>query len=490
MKHTHSHCDFQARGEASSRKSRSVPPSFASSKFYDDPLETHGTARDDECNFVLSGLDTSANPPADASALEFRVSKHDQITFTEDLEGSGVYFLSQSVAIVRHAERLDRTPDWHSFPDRETWPNDTPLAPDGHEHAKELGRELKGMEKRFDLIVSSPYLRCAQTACEIATEMNLPIQFDLDLGEVFDSECMGPNVRDPQHRDSADLEAQLAHAYPDVTLIRDDSNAVSIEGRQQVFPEALSDARMRFIFKVQQLLQKAASELMSLVVVTHGDAVGAIIGMLRYDWKVQQVPYAAYAVASRRVPVLEKSSDAMKLDEPVYEHPEQWDVDLRGGIEVTEVHAFSKKRAEALHKHELKKIGSNSSISAMDSSYLHKVNSSGSIHSMDSTPTSPVSSRGPWLSLPISPAGSAASSEMPASPTDSQLKPFSDDQISGFMQTLRGFGANSNDSARLVKLAGFSHHLADEDQNRVASPPVSPKVVKRGSTTLTRTVTL
>merc|ERR1711920_764201 len=107
----------------------------------------------------------------------------------------------------------------------------------------------------------------------------------------------------------------------------------------------------------------------------------------------------------------------------------------RGGIEVTEVHACSKKRAQALHKHELKKICSNSSISSMDSSYLHKVGSSGSIDSMDT-----------------------------------QLKPFSDYQLSGFRQTLSGFGANSSVSARLVKLAGFSRHLADESKQRMTSP--------------------
>merc|ERR1712187_915168 len=201
----------------------------------------------------------------------------------------------------------------------------------------------------------------------------------------------------------------------------------------------------------------------SIVIVTHGDAVGAIVGMLRYDWKVQNVPYAAYAVASRRVPVLDRGSDAIKLDELVYEQPEQWALDLRGGIEVTEVHACSKKRAQALHKHELKKICSNSSISSMDSSYLHKVGSSGCIDSMD-TPPSPKS---------------ASSFDAAAPPEDSQLKPFSDYQLSGFRQTLSGFGANSSVSARLVKLAGCSRHLADESKQRMTSPR-----------TLTRTATL
>jgi hypothetical protein len=202
--------------------------------------------------------------------------------------------------------------------------------------------------------------------------MKLPIQFDLDLGEVFDKDCMGPYVRGPQHRDAAELEAQLSHQFPDVNFIRDSGHTVSIEGRQQVFPESLEDARMRFIFKVQQLLQRAAAEHMSLIIVTHGDAVGAVISMMRYDWKVQRVNYAGYAIASRRVPMLERRSAAIKLEETVYEDPEQWELVLSGGIEVAEVHACSKKRAFALHKYELKKVVSNTSLSTMDSSYLHR----------------------------------------------------------------------------------------------------------------------
>ena len=104
---------------------------------------------------------------------------------------------------------------------------------------------------QFGLIVSSPYLRCAQTASRIAQVLKVPIQFDLDLGEVFDRASMVGNVEGPQHRGPAELELQLKKDFPDVVFIRSSSEAmetageINIAGNQQTFPEDLLQTSTR-----------------------------------------------------------------------------------------------------------------------------------------------------------------------------------------------------------------------------------------------------
>ena len=58
----------------------------------------------------------------------------------------------------------------------------------------------------------------------IAQVLKLPIQFDLDLGEVFDRASLVGNVEGPQHRGPGELEAQLKKDFPDVKTVRLEQN--------------------------------------------------------------------------------------------------------------------------------------------------------------------------------------------------------------------------------------------------------------------------
>lgn len=51
---------------------------------------------------------------------------------------------------------------------------DTPLAPEGHEQAKEAGKKARNEGLHFDLIVSSPLQRARHTAEYIAAHTNYP----------------------------------------------------------------------------------------------------------------------------------------------------------------------------------------------------------------------------------------------------------------------------------------------------------------------------
>jgi len=242
------------------------------------------------------------------------------------------FLLKQSLAIVRHGDRLDHTAAWETYPAKADYPNDTPLTKEGMRHAKKAGEALKKTGVRWGIIVASPYLRCAQTASCIAQVLKLPIHFDLDIGEVFDEISMGCVCSGPQHRPPKVLEEELKKDFPDVEWIRDEQGKIKVEGQQPNFPEAFHAARIRYAYKVQQLTQAAASNLTSIVVVTHGDCVSGVVEMMKEDTQVGKVDYTAYAVATRQVKVLGKGTDTIVArDEPVYEEEEElWDLKLSG----------------------------------------------------------------------------------------------------------------------------------------------------------------
>lgn len=249
--------------------------------------------------------------------------------------------LNQGFAVVRHGDRLDHVPElWAKHRHREAYPNDTPLTDEGINRAHQTGRSLKEETSKpgrppFSLIVSSPYLRCAQTACCIAEELGgMPIHFDLDLGEIFDDEAMRGDVAGKrQHRDPKELEKLLKEDFPSSEFERDAStNDIIITGKVQDFPEPLEKARMRFCAKVNKLVKQAAAELVSIVVVTHGDAVSAVLDMLRTKEQCKKVPFCGYLLGFRHVKVLKRNGGQVLFNEDVLMNTAQWKLTVSQGI--------------------------------------------------------------------------------------------------------------------------------------------------------------
>lgn len=280
--------------------------------------------------------------PFQIGPLEAKVAAHPQVRTKNGKKGT-YYALEQTFAVVRHADRMDHEEsEWNGFAERERFPNDTPLSSKGHPHAKRVAETFKQMKKGFGLVISSPYLRCAQTAANIAQALNVPVQFDLDVGEIFDNVSMEGDIDGKeQHRSPEELDVYLKE-YPDVTFIRDGNGRIKVEGKLQRFPEGAQRARMRFTYKVKKLVQRAVTELMSIVIVTHGDAVAAVVGMLRPEWNIGNIPYASFAVASRQIKVLESQSEAICADGmSVFNNTAQWDLKTSSGLQY-----FMKGRAE------------------------------------------------------------------------------------------------------------------------------------------------
>lgn len=197
---------------------------------------------------------------------------------------------------------------------------------------------------------------------QVAEKLGVPVHFDLDLGEVFDEESMGHGCKGKaQHREPAVLKGKLKEEFPNVEYVCDDHENIIIEGNQQHWPEPFAGARMRFCYKTKKLVQKSAAEMMSMVIVTHGDGVAAVVGLLRETWSIRNVPYTAYAVCSRKVKVMEEHGNKV-LEQPVYADPGQWELTLGKGLTYNEVKAARKiKQMHKEHEQEMKEMNQMSS---------------------------------------------------------------------------------------------------------------------------------
>lgn len=78
--------------------------------------------------------------------------------------------------------------------------SDTPLAPEGHDQAKQAGREAKKKGLAFDLIVSSPLQRAHQTAKHIANQLDYPHEKIL-IHDLFSERSFGELEGQKSHKD-------------------------------------------------------------------------------------------------------------------------------------------------------------------------------------------------------------------------------------------------------------------------------------------------
>eukprot|EP00928_Gymnodinium_smaydae_P002225 TRINITY_DN10788_c0_g1_i1.p1 TRINITY_DN10788_c0_g1~~TRINITY_DN10788_c0_g1_i1.p1 ORF type:complete len:414 (-),score=63.90 TRINITY_DN10788_c0_g1_i1:141-1382(-) len=237
-------------------------------------------------------------------------------------KSSNFYVFNQTVALVRHADRLDRTPEWKTYEEASMYPNDTPLNADGHVNASKVGNELAKSGTTFDMIVSSPFLRCVETASRIAEVLKLPVMLDCSVGEIFDDSYMTGGAEKlkgvRQHRPLEDITRRMKEAFPSVDYLCDGNGLIHMDGTPPFYPEPFSDARVRFQQAFEDIVLSAADELKSVIVVSHGDALSSVMNILRDDVAIKQVGYCGYGLCSRSVNVIEEGAAHIRTGLPVY----------------------------------------------------------------------------------------------------------------------------------------------------------------------------
>lgn len=198
--------------------------------------------------------------------------------------------VGKRIVLLRHGERMDRYVesqggDWLSTAPR---PQDPTLSEPGADQVKEIGKEMKKIIQAPVKILSSPLIRCVQTATIAAGEIAYPSTISVEYGLAEDAKSM--RGREEGERkpvwtplilpvnflreystilDSAPTMVHLHHARVEGGSYQNDVREF-IEGE----PDLVDQAEVTFR-RVTNLLAKikeflASKEVGTLVLVSHG----------------------------------------------------------------------------------------------------------------------------------------------------------------------------------------------------------------------------
>jgi len=208
-----------------------------------------------------------------------------------------------AVAVMRHGERLDAVDPvaWYHSAAGRKFPFDCPLSSKGRMQVGAVAREMAQQSScKFSYVVSSPYVRCVETAVEVCRALQLPMCIDRQLGEVFGPACFGEwSAPGPQRRNAEEVAACVP---PDLRRL----SPVDCIGQEPTWPESIEDARLRMVARVEQYAEWAARlEGVNFILVTHGDCVGSCLtlalarGVPTAQKVVEKVDYCGYAMLER-----------------------------------------------------------------------------------------------------------------------------------------------------------------------------------------------
>lgn len=216
------------------------------------------------------------------------------------------------VAVVRHAERADEAWDsrWLLGEESKRHPFDPPITAKGGQQAQQVALELCSAGG-FHRVVSSPYLRCVQTALVIAERLDLPVELDHELGEIYGPTIFGHNQgeepvarpwRSPEELMRA-LGDLLGPDHPSLARICPDN----LTGRMPQWPEAPSAARCRCASSFRRYVQQARETEWGCVLVSHAYMVQASLSVFppTSSWTLASIGYCGTLVGRLRCPVIE-----------------------------------------------------------------------------------------------------------------------------------------------------------------------------------------
>lgn len=216
---------------------------------------------------------------------------------------------SQLFAVVRHAERADslyafyKGGRWSQTDDFLRYPVDPPLSDAGLlAAAEDTAQVIRGFalehQTQMHIIVTSPYMRCVQTAAEICREFGpkARILIDRSLGEVYGPSIMG-ETEPPVLVRTVDQIVQYCRTLG----VRCMAKAI---GEWPKWPEDLKAARRRYANRFLEYLRRSTMSRRNFVLVTHGDAVGAVLSLMpsQANTCLEKVEFGGLFLASRQLP--------------------------------------------------------------------------------------------------------------------------------------------------------------------------------------------
>eukprot|EP01065_Artemidia_motanka_P051912 TRINITY_DN9231_c0_g3_i1.p1 TRINITY_DN9231_c0_g3~~TRINITY_DN9231_c0_g3_i1.p1 ORF type:complete len:314 (+),score=59.51 TRINITY_DN9231_c0_g3_i1:109-1050(+) len=186
----------------------------------------------------------------------------------------------QYVFVVRHGHRMDEIEGWAETADR---PYDPPLTDEGREAAAERGRYFLTLpeEQRPRYVVTSPFLRCIETARCILDELTADgSKVGLYTSWAI-SEVHNPAVLKVDHSPVFTPESG-----PTLPPLLD-------ETPQPAYPESMEEAMQRYQRAVREVPESAVLNRGNVVLVTHGHAVAQAVASLKPDVEVYATDFCS-----------------------------------------------------------------------------------------------------------------------------------------------------------------------------------------------------
>ncbi|CAK9017743.1 Putative E3 ubiquitin-protein ligase HERC1 [Durusdinium trenchii] len=230
-------------------------------------------------------------------------------------------------------DRWSRRLPWVQSSDFEAHPLDPPLSDAGRAEAKEVGKRIaQFIEAKpgsdIQVVVTSPYLRCIETAAAICLRLGSQtrLMVDLGLGEVYGPEIFGEEpqrtIRSSQEveehlksfADSPDPTAPLRASPSGVTF----RPPISTVGVWPTWPETLAMGRRRFAERLLVYISRGAKARRNFLLVSHADCVASCLALMPHGRVVEAVDYGATMMAWRTpLPALLTSPrTAKRIPEP------------------------------------------------------------------------------------------------------------------------------------------------------------------------------
>lgn len=259
--------------------------------------EPHNASMSRRLDVQDSELDTAANQSIIGEDAEL------QTAISQGAANDGAQ-TEHRLIVLRHGERLDCADPakWFASVDAEKYPFDCPLTAEGHAEAERISKDIANGSGRVALVVSSPYIRCIETASHLAAALGSPLALDAEFGEVHGPHTMGPVSETPRHRT---IDQLAAYVKPGVRLIRPQGGWF---GKWPEWPEGLEEGRLRMLARFETYAKFGRQWGRSLAIVTHGDGVAAVLARLLRCRKwaipgevVRRVGYCAWLEAVRDI---------------------------------------------------------------------------------------------------------------------------------------------------------------------------------------------
>lgn len=204
--------------------------------------------------------------------------------------------------MIRHTEREDTANQWcHEALQQVCWRSDPALSSEGIKQASLIASEIaRKSQSKFDVVVTSPYFRCVQTAVELCKHVGTDTSLLLDrsLGEVYGPQVLGEECQP--------APGSLLREFDDVRRYCEENGIkvrTKVVGTWPQWGEHKGMARVRFVRRFLQYLQRSQRTGLSFALVTHGDGVAAMLSTMpaMQGRVIKQVGFGGYFLAKTSV---------------------------------------------------------------------------------------------------------------------------------------------------------------------------------------------